>query len=123
MVKPADARIAKYTAKFDPTVVSARFTAVKDLAVREAQVRFSEFAQLEATIKTLIEDQIGSPTLIPNYLAVARELLGKAHKYGGLVLWNEAQAVKVKWVARGLDGDILDQILAALGITTGIYGA
>lgn len=123
MVRSAEARIAKYEAKFDPTVVSARFTAMKDQAVAEAGVRFAEFAQLESTIKTLIEDQIGSPTLIPWYLSAARELLGKSHKYGGLVLYNEAQTVKAKWVARDLDGIILDQVLAALGIVPAIYGA
>jgi hypothetical protein len=122
MVKSADARIKKYTAKYDPTVVSARFTATKDLAVSEAGVRFAEAAQMEATVKMLIEDVIPSPTLIPNYLAFAREVFAKSHKYGGLVLWNEAQAAKAKWVARDLDSDVLDSILAALGISIAIYG-
>lgn len=123
MVKAADARIAKYTAKYDATVVSSRFTATKDQAVREATVRFAEAAQMESTIKSLIEDVISTPTEIPNYLAAARQVMSKSHKYGGLVLWNEAQLVKTAWVARGLSGTVLDSILAALGVTPAIYGA
>ena len=122
MVKSADLRITKYTQKFSPTVVSERFTNLKDMAVAEVQVRFSEFAQLEATVKSAIESLVPYPTLIPQYLALARELQAKAHKYGGLVLYNEAQMVKTKWVGRGLVGSVIDVILGVIGISPAIYG-
>jgi monoamine oxidase len=121
MVKAADARIAKYKAKFDATVISNRYTALKDLASREVEVAFAVNAQLEATIKQAIENLVDSPTMIASYLAFARQVGAKANKYGGLSLWNEAQAAKVVWVGRGLDGDICDTILGVLGITTGVY--
>ena len=121
MVKPADARGLKYAAKFDATVVASRYTALKDLATREAGIAFAQFAQLEATVKASIENSVPSPTLLPFYLSCARQLQSKANKYSGLALWNEAQAVKTVWVGRLLDGTIIDTIMGIVGITTGVY--
>ena len=55
MVKSADNRIRKYTAKFDATVAANRTTAIKDLAVAEFGVGAAESAALEATIKQALE--------------------------------------------------------------------
>lgn len=123
MVKSADNRIRKYTAKFDATVASNRVTAIKDLAVAEFGVGAAEGAALEATIKQALEPVLTSPTEIPNYLAAAREIAAKARRYGGQVLFNEAQAVKIKWVARGLDSGNLDIVLQACGINVSLYGS
>lgn len=123
MVKAADNRLAKYTAKFDPTVHSARSTAIKTFAQTEFGVAASVYADLEARIKALIEASVPSPTLMPFYLAAAREVTSKGNKYGGMVLFNEAQVVKAKWVARGLDSTLLDDILQACGINVSMYGS
>jgi hypothetical protein len=123
MVKSADNRLRKYTGKFDATTVAARYTALKDLATTTFGVQSSAYASMEAMIKQLIEPKIDSPLLIPQYLAFARQVKAKTAKYGGLALYNEAVAAKAHWVARGLDSTICADILAALGISTALYGS
>ena len=122
MVKSADNRLRKYTQKFDATVVSNRYTALKDLATTEFGVAASESAALESTIKQAIEATVPSPTLIPGYLAFGRQIAAKSRKYGGLPLFNEAMAVKAVWVARNYDDTTLDVILQICGINVGLYG-
>jgi hypothetical protein len=122
LVKSADNRLRKYTQKFDATVVSNRYTALKDLATTEFGVAASEAAALESTIKQAIESLVPSPTLLPGYLAFGREIAAKGRKYGGLPLFNEANAAKAKWVARDYDSDTLDIILQICGIGVGLYG-
>lgn len=123
MVKAADNRLAKYNAKFDPTVHSARSTAIKTYAGIEFGVAAATYADLEARIKQLIENDVPSPILLPFYLSAARELQSKADRYGGLVLFNEAAVSKAKWIARGLDSDLIDVIVAAVGINVSQYGS
>lgn len=116
MVRAANWRIKKYEQKFDPTVVSARFTALKDMAVDQVEVRFSDLASLEETVKTTISDKITNPMDVPQYLNVAREIWKKAQTHTGKVLVSEANIIKAKWVARGLDASIIDLILDLFGL-------
>jgi hypothetical protein len=122
LVKAADNRIRKYTQKFDPTVISNRYTNLKDLAVAEFGVAAGEAAALEATVKQAIEAMVPSPTLLPGYLAFARQVAAKGRKYGGMTLYNEAMAVTTVWAARAYDPTVLDIILKICGINVGMYG-
>jgi len=51
MVVSAAERIRKYKSKFDPTVVSARFTGVKDLAEAKVEVKQAELAQIRDDVR------------------------------------------------------------------------
>ena len=123
MVRPADARIKKYTAKFDPTVVSARFTAVKDLAVSMFQVHAADLEGMENLVKNAIQDKISNPLEIPQYLDFARELYRLTKKHSGKVLVSEVEVAKAKWTARGLNPEILDTIVGLFGIGGVVYGS
>lgn len=123
MVRPADARIKKYTAKFDPTVVSARFTAVRDLAVSMFQVHAADLEGMENLVKNAIQDKISNPLEIPQYLDFARELYRLTKKHSGKVLVSEVEVAKAKWTARGLNPEILDTIVGLFGIGGVVYGS
>lgn len=74
MVKPASDRIAKYTAKFDTTVIKARLDAVKDVAISKATNAFDDIAQMEADVQ-LVLNQDGILTVDrPKYYNCAREI-------------------------------------------------
>jgi hypothetical protein len=123
MVRPANVRIQKYSVKFDPTVVSARFTAVKDLAVTQFQVHAADLEGMENLVKNGIQDQIANPLEIPQYLDFARELYRLTKKHSGKVLVSEVNIAKAKWAARGLNPEILDIIIGLFGIGGVVYGS
>jgi hypothetical protein len=123
MVKAADNRATKYAAKFDPTVVSSRFTALKSYSSTEFAAAAATYASLETTIKGAIEAKVPSPTLMPFYLAFGRQVYSKAQRYSGLTLFNEAMAAKAVWTARGLDAGILTDIMNICGVSTALYGS
>jgi len=121
MVKEASIRIRKYTGKFDPTVVSSRFTAMKDIAVEQIQVAFGDLAGLEKTVKTAISDKVSNPLEMVQYLAFARELWKLVSKHSGKTLVSEVNIAKAKWLARGLNGEVLDIIVNLFGISGIVY--
>ena len=120
-MRPASVRIRKYTQKFDPTVVSARFTALKDLAVEQFQTHAADLEGLEVLVKTAISDRVTNPLEVPQYLDFARELYRLTKTHSGRVLVAEANAFKAKWTARGLDPAILDLIIGLFGIGGVVY--
>jgi len=121
MVRPAGVRIRKYAQKFDPTVVSARFTAVRDLAVEQFQTHAADLEGMEILVKTTISDRVTNPLEVPQYLDFARELYRLTKTHGGRVLVAEANAMKAKWTARGLNPAILDLIVGLFGIGGVVY--
>jgi len=121
MVRAASVRIAKYEKKFDPTVVSTRFTAVKDLAVEGFTVAAADLASMEELVKNSIQDKVSNPLELPQYLDFARELWRLTQKHTGKVLVSEANIAKAKWEARGLNSAILDIIYDLFGIGGVVY--
>lgn len=121
MVRPAAYRIRKYEVKFDPTVVSARFTAVKDLAVEQFQVHAADLEGMENLVKNTIQDKISNPLDVPQYLDFARELYRLTKTHSGKVLASEVAIAKAKWTARGLNPEILDLIIGVFGIGGVVY--
>jgi len=121
MVRPASVRITKYDKKFDPTVVSTRFTAVRDLAIQEYTVVAADLAAMEELVKNTIQDMVSNPLEIPQYLDFARELWRLTQKHSGKVLVSEANIAMAKWTARGLSQDILKKIYDLFGISGVVY--
>lgn len=121
MVRPAAYRIRKYEAKFDPTVVSARFTAVKDLAVEQFEVHAGDLEGMETLVKNAIQDKVANPLEIPQYLDFARELYRLTKTHSGKVLASEVDIAKSKWTTRGLNPDVLELIVGIFGIGGIVY--
>jgi len=121
MVRAASVRITKYDKKFDPTVVSTRFTAVRDLAIQEYTVAAADLASMEELVKNTIQDLVSNPLEIPQYLDFARELWRLTQKHSGKILVSEANISMAKWTARGLSKDVLQKIYDLFGISGVVY--
>jgi hypothetical protein len=122
-MRSADNRLRKYTSKFDPTVVSSRFTTGKDLATTTFGVAASQFVDTDALVKQVVETEVGSPIMVAMYMAMGKQIKAKQLRYGGKALYNEANAIAALWTVRGLDAAIIAKVLAALGISTALYGS
>jgi len=106
-----DKRWRNYQAAIDPTVVSTKFTNRKDLMVAGQQELQAELTDMEIKVRQILDDEgiIGN-FRIP-YLNFARALFRAKGHNSGLALQKIASAEKAKFVAIGLDPDILDKII------------
>jgi hypothetical protein len=122
MVKSAEYRFRKYGAKFDPTVVSARFTALKDIAVEQTQSQQATLKALEDEIKKILSSH-ALPTWhnIP-YLNAGRAMYRKSRSFTGPTFENEVLAIIEGWASKGLDRDILVEIAGLFGVAVPSYG-
>jgi len=117
MVRSDVYRKKKYEAKVDPTVIQSRFTALKDIMVEQVDTQFSNLATIETQVGAILDSHGVPPNQRPFYINVAREVYRLSRKFAGQTLTNEACIVRSKWISRGLDPAIIDEILALFGIT------
>jgi hypothetical protein len=105
-------RYQKWDVKFDPTVVSARFTAVKPVAEGNAQDGLIPFANLDFAIAGLLDtDGVTGPDRA-KYLGLARKLYKEALRVSGTALNKYALGLKQYWVTTyGADPTICDKVI------------
>jgi len=112
-------RYNKWDAKFDPEVVSSRFTAVKTVAEGNAQDGMIPFADLDFQLNSILDSNgIAGPDRA-KYKAFARKLFKSAYRHSGTALDHVALGLKDYFtVAYGCDPSVLDSIiLFILGYT------
>jgi len=121
MAKSAEYRARKYAAKFDPTVVSSRFTAVKDLSVEQTNAAQSALHAVEDQVRSILSAH-ALPTWqnIP-YLNAARAMFRKSRNFSGPTLENEILAIIEGWASKGLNRDILAEIASIFGVSVPGY--
>jgi hypothetical protein len=115
MVKNASLRIKKYSGKFDPTVVSSRFTALKQNSIEQMNIAIISSVDLENRVKNLLKDKIDNPFLIFSYLGFAKEIWKLCRTLEGNTLAKEVEITKEKWRLRGFNPNILDCIINLFG--------
>jgi len=117
MVREHVYRLKKWDKKVDPSIVLQRFTALKDISKEQLDPYLIQVVGVEKKVKEFLESK-GVPTIfIAQYLAYAREILGKV--FGSLseeTLRNEELAIRSKWVNRGLSDEYLKEISKMFGI-------
>ncbi len=117
MVRGSEIRIKKWDKKVDPAIVLQRFSALKNISKEQLQTYFSDVVAIETRVKELLEKQGVATIQIAFYLAYARELISKAmYSVSSETLRNEELAIRQKWVARGLNDNLLQQIARLFGI-------
>jgi len=112
-------RYNKWDVKFDPTVVSSRFTAVKSIAEMNAQDGMIPFADLDFTINDILDKNAIAGVDRAKYKAFARKLLKSSYRHTQSALDHVALGLKNYFVtAYGCDPSVLDAIiLFILGYT------
>ncbi len=117
MVRSSAYRIAKYDGKMVGDVVKNRFDALRDGMVAQETTQFGNLVTMEEAVKTLFEGWGISVTLIPSYLAFARQCyrINKTHQ--GTIGVNEMCYHAELWELRGLNLYYLQQIaFTAVGV-------
>jgi hypothetical protein len=105
-------RYQKWDVKFDPTVVSARFTAVKPVAEGNAQDGLIPFANLDFAIAGLLDTNGVTGPDRAKYLGLARKLYKEALRVSGTALDKYALGLKQYWVTTyGADPTICDKVI------------
>jgi hypothetical protein len=117
MVRSEVYRSRKFEGKMDPDAVRSRIAALKEDMVEQTLQRQAELVALERDIKGIVEPQGVSTILIPQYLNVGRQLWSLSGRFTGQTYQNEATLIAQKWVARGLEKDIVNSILAYFGVS------
>jgi len=105
-------RYQKWDVKFDPTVVSARFTAVKPVAEGNAQDGLIPFANLDFAIAGLLDTNGITGPDRAKYLGLARKLYKEALRVSGSALNKYALGLKQYWVTTyGADPAVCDKVI------------
>jgi len=105
-------RYQKWDVKFDPTVVSARFTAIKPVAEGNAQDGLIPFANLDFAIAGLLDTNGITGPDRAKYLGLARKLYKEALRVSGGALNKYALGLKQYWVTTyGADPSVCDKVI------------
>jgi hypothetical protein len=119
MPRTASRRYQKWDVKFDPAVISSRFTAVKPVAEGNAQDGLIPFADFDFNLASLLDMNAVAGPDRAKYRAFGRKLLAASYKVSGKSLDHIALGLKNYFVTSyGCDPSIIDQIIQfVLGYT------
>jgi len=117
VVRKAEYRYRKYKGKIDPDVIAGRFDALKAHMDIMVAGEFPKLVEFEMKTKAILTKHGVYSWQFPFYYNVAREMYAKAKKFAGDTLVALAQIIANKWVTRGLNADIVAEIIALFGIT------
>ncbi len=105
-------RFAKYSAKFDPATISARFTQVRDVALARAQQGLLTWASVQDLVRPILDKYGVSGTDRAKYLGFANKLLKHAMRATAESASKIAAGLKAYYVtALGADPVVLDEII------------
>jgi len=112
MVKSAERRIAKYTAKLDGDVAKNRYDATKALSVEQQNVYFPLAEALELAVKTAID---GTPAIeLPYYLIFGKQVQKALNNHATATAQLEIDNLHAIWQDRTLDSATLDTVEATV---------
>jgi len=102
----------KYQAKFNPTVISTRFTDVQQIALDRAQEGMNAVATVRDLVRPVLDEYGIAGGMRATYLAFATALYKHVIRQKGDVAKNTSSGLKSYYVtAYGLDPNILDEII------------
>ena len=112
MTKSGADRAAKYAAKYDPTVVSARYTATKDAAVVSATTHQTAMGDLALSVRGILNAAGIAPINTVRFIGYANKLYGLSLKFQGVTGRNEAIANTTDWISK-ITGSAADKLVLA----------
>jgi len=102
----------KYQAKFNPTVVSTRFTDVQQIALDRAQAGLNMVATVRDLVRPILDNYGVGGGMRATYLAFATALMRHVIRQKGDVATKVATGLKDYFVnAYGLDPSVCDEII------------
>lgn len=110
MVRSSANRLAKYDAKLVGDVVKNRIDAQRDSMVAQETTKFGDLVAAEEAAKADLTGWGISVTLIPSYLAFARQCYRINQTHQGTIGVNEMCYAAEHWELRGLNIYYLQEI-------------
>ena len=116
--KAGNARLAKWQAKYDPTVVQTRFTEVQQVAISRAQEGIVSIANIQSLVGDLLNQYgVGGP-MRATYIAFGEKVWHATQRVSGATLANEVNGLTSYFqTAYGANPTILQAIAQALGVS------
>jgi len=116
--KPGNARLAKWQAKYDPTVVQTRFNEVQAVAISRAQEGIVSVANVQSLIGGILDQYgVAGPTRAV-YIAFGEKVWHATQRLTGAALANEVNGLTAYFqTAFGANPTILQAIAQALGVS------
>jgi hypothetical protein len=111
MAKDVVRRMKKYNRKMLPDRVAQQFELGKSDMIEQSVNTLGDIAGMEETTRVIL-GVYGIQTIqYPAYLNFARRIWKLKRNFSGATLEIEADNVRSIWVARQLDGEVLDKLL------------
>lgn len=110
MVRSAAYRASKYSAKIVGDVIKNRIDAQRDSMVEQETAIFGDLVAIEEATKALLTGWGVNVTLVPFYLAFARQCYKITRKHSGDIAHDEICIRHDDWVARLLTSWYLQTI-------------
>lgn len=116
--KSGNARLAKWQAKYDPTVVQTRFNEVQSVAVSRAQEGIVSVANVQSLVGGILNQYgVAGPTRAV-YIAFGEKVWHATQRITGSALANEVNGLTSYFqTAYGANPTILQAIAQALGVS------
>jgi len=110
MVRSSAYRSTKYSAKIVGDVIKNRIDAQRDSMVEQATTQFGNLVAIEEQVKALLTNWGVNVTLVPFYLAFARQCYKITRKHSGDIAHDEICIRHDDWAARNLTSFYLQTI-------------
>lgn len=108
-------RFRKWSAKYVPDTVSARFTQVKDVAFERAQEGLIAFESIQGIVRPILDKYGVTATDRAKYIGFANKIYRIALRHSGEALKKAVEGVKADYVTRlNADPVILEEIINAV---------
>jgi hypothetical protein len=100
MVKSAESRQAKITAKIDPTAIGLRLVAMQVQQTANSVTAQSQGYDVATNVRDILNQYSVSSNFASTFQAFGNELASKARKFTGLAFAKEGGLVLAKWKLR-----------------------
>jgi hypothetical protein len=116
--KPGNARLAKWQAKYDPTVVQTRFNEVQSVAVSRAQEGIISVANIQSLVSNILDQYGVAGPMRATYIAFGEKVWHASQRFTGGTLANQVNGLTSYFqTAYGANPAILQAIAQALGVS------
>lgn len=116
--KPGNSRLAKWQAKYDPTVVQARFNEVQQVALSRAELGIIAVAEVQSLIGGILDQYGVAGPMRAVYIAFGEKVWHATQRLTSQALANEVNGLTSYFqTAYGANPTILQAIAQALGVS------
>lgn len=103
-------RLEKYINNTQGNYIPKKTEELLPSMIRQMGYWIAETVNIESKTKQILSEGETQPFLNPWYLSFARKIMSLMHTHRGMQLQKETDTILNKWVAHGLNRDMLERI-------------